>query len=75
MHSHLAIRGKNGELALKPDTSLNVTEKNPMFNDVEMFSQPIELPYDKNRHIIRKKNQELLKHKNSTSSRFMQIIS
>ena len=53
MHSHLAIIGKNGELALKPDTSLNVTEKNPMFNDVEMFSQPIELPYDKNRHIIK----------------------
>lgn len=53
MHPHLAIVGKNGELALKPDTSLNVTDKNPMFNDVEMFSQPISLSFDKNRHVLK----------------------
>ena len=53
MHSHIAIIGKNGELALKPDTSLNVTDKNPMFNDVEMFTQTIPLPFDKNRHVLK----------------------
>lgn len=53
MHSHLAIIGTNGELALKPDTSLNVTDKNPMFNDVEMFTQTIPLPFDLNRHVLK----------------------
>ena len=53
MHSHLAIIGKNGELTLKPDDSLTVTDKNPMFNDVEMFSQPLALSFDKNRHILK----------------------
>lgn len=53
MHSHLAIIGTNGELALKPDTSLTVTDKNPMFNDVEMFTQTIPLPFDLNRHVLK----------------------
>jgi hypothetical protein len=53
MHSHLAIIGKNGELALKPDQSINITEKNPMFNDVEMFSQQFQLPFDKNRRLLK----------------------
>jgi len=53
MHSHLAIIGTNGELALKPDTSLTVTDKNPMLNDVEMFTQTIPLPFDLNRHVLK----------------------
>lgn len=53
MHSHLAIIGTNGELALKPDQSINITEKNPMFNDVEMFSQQFQLPFEKNRHLVK----------------------
>lgn len=53
MHSHLAIIGTQGELALKPDTSLNVTDKNPMFNDVEMFTQTIPLPFDLNRRVLK----------------------
>ena len=53
MHSHLAIIGKNGELALKPDQSITITDKNPMFNDQEMFSQPIPLPFDLNRHVLK----------------------
>lgn len=53
MHSHIAIIGTNGELALKPDTSLNVTDKNPMFNDVEMFTQTIPLPFDLNRRVLK----------------------
>ena len=53
MHSHLAIIGKNGELALNPDQSLTITEKNPMFNDVEMFTQVIPLPFDMNRRVLK----------------------
>ena len=53
MHSHLAIIGKNGELALKPDQSITITDKNPMFNDQEMFSQPIPLPFKLNRHVLK----------------------
>lgn len=52
MHSHIAIVGDSGELALSPDTSLTITDKNPMFNDVEMFSQPIALPFRLNRHLL-----------------------
>lgn len=53
MHSHLAIVDKqNRPLALKPGTSLTITDKNPMFNDVEMFSQPIPLPFELNRHLL-----------------------
>ena len=53
MHSHLSIIGKNGELALKPDQSITITDKNPMFNDQEMFSQPIPLPFKLNRHVLK----------------------
>ena len=53
MKSHLAIVGKSGTLALKPDSSVSITEKNPMFNDVEMFSAPFELPFDLNRHLMK----------------------
>ncbi len=53
MHSHIAIEGPDGSLAFKPDTDLTITDKNPMFNDVEMFSQPIQLPIDLNRHILK----------------------
>ena len=52
MHSHIAIIGSKGEMALEPDTSLSITEKNPMFNDVEMFSQQFKLPFDKNRRYV-----------------------
>lgn len=53
MKSHLAIVGKSGTLALKPDSSVSFTERNPMFNDVEMFSAPFELPFDLNRHLMK----------------------
>ena len=53
MHSHLAIEGKNGTVALKPDASLTITDKNPMFNDLEMHSYPFELPFDLNRHLMK----------------------
>ena len=53
MKSHLAIVGKSGNLALKPDASITVIEKNPMFNNVEMHSYPFELPFEQNRHLIK----------------------
>ena len=53
MHSHIAILdSKNRPLTLQPKTSINITDKNPMFNDVEMFSQPIPLPFEQNRHLL-----------------------
>ena len=52
MHSHLAIIGKSGPLALKPDSTVTIVEKNPMFNDVEMFSHTFSLPLDGNRHLV-----------------------
>ena len=53
MKSHIALKAKSGYLAMKPDASLTITEKNPMFNDVEMFSQTFQLPLDKNRHLMK----------------------
>lgn len=53
MKSHIALEAESGVLALKPDASITITEKNPMFNDVEMFSQTFELPLEKNRHLIK----------------------
>lgn len=53
MKSHLAIVGKSGNLALKPDASITVIEKNPMFNNVEMHSYPFELPFEQNRHLMK----------------------
>ena len=53
MKSHIALKAKSGYLAMKPDASLTITEKNPMFNDVEMFSQTFQLPLDKNRHLAK----------------------
>lgn len=53
MHSKIAIEGPNGSFALNPGTDLTITDKNPMFNDVEMFSQPIQLSFELNRHLFR----------------------
>lgn len=53
MHSHIAIEGQLGSLTLKPNTDLTITDKNPMLNDVEMFSQPIQLSFDLNRHLLK----------------------
>lgn len=53
MKSHLAIKGKNGNLALKPDASITVIDKNPMFNEVESHTYPFELPFDNNRHLMK----------------------
>ena len=53
MHSHLAIKIDGQELALKPDLSIDFEEKNPLFNDAEMFSYPFEMPFDGNRVLLK----------------------
>lgn len=55
MHNHIVIvtGGEKNSLTLKPDTSLTITDQNPMFNDVEMFSLPLPVPFEQNRHLLK----------------------
>ena len=53
MQSHLAIKVNGLELALKPDQTIDMEEKNPLFNDVGMYSLPFELPFAKNRVLVK----------------------
>lgn len=53
MHSHLAIKVDGHELALKPDLTIDIEDKNPLFNDTEMFSYPFEMPFDGNRVLLK----------------------
>lgn len=52
MGSHLRIQLSGKDLVLPSDFSLDIEERNPLFNDVEMFSYPVELPLKGNRHIV-----------------------
>ena len=40
-------------LVLKPDTSLDIDFQNPLFNDSEMFSYPVQIPLRLNRQFVR----------------------
>ena len=53
MNSKLTILANGKPLTLKEDASLSIELKNPLFNDVEMFSYPVELPMEGNRHILK----------------------
>lgn len=54
MHSHIAILdNSNRPLALKPDTSFDVTEQNPTFYENEMSTYPVALPTEGNRHLLK----------------------
>lgn len=53
MKSHLSIKIDGHELALKPGQSIDIEDRNPLFNDTEMFSFPIEVPFIKNRHLLK----------------------
>ena len=53
MKSHLAIIVDGKELALKPDQSIDIEDRNPLFNDTEMFSLPIEIPFTNNRGLLK----------------------
>lgn len=53
MNSKLTILADGKPLALKEDASISIELKNPLFNDNEMFSYPVELPVEGNRHFLK----------------------
>ena len=53
MNSKLTILAGGKPLALKEDASISIELKNPLFNDTEMFSYPVELPIEGNRHFLK----------------------
>ena len=53
MNSHLAVKVNGHELALRPKQSISFEDQNPLFNDVEMFSYPFEMPFEKNRVLLK----------------------
>lgn len=53
MKSHIAIISKNKERVLPSDFKLDLTLKNPLFNDIEMMSFPVRLPLDGNRDFVK----------------------
>ena len=53
MNSKLTILANGKPLTLKEDASISIELKNPLFNDVEMFSYPVELPIEGNRHFLK----------------------
>ena len=53
MNSKLTILANGKPLTLKEDASISIELKNPLFNDNEMFSYPVELPVEGNRHFLK----------------------
>lgn len=53
MNSKLTILADGKPLALKEDASISIELSNPLFNDTEMFSYPVELPIEGNRHFLK----------------------
>lgn len=53
MNSKLTILADGKPLALKENASISIELKNPLFNDNEMFSYPVELPVEGNRHFLK----------------------
>lgn len=53
MNSKLTILANQKPLALGDDFSISVELQNPLFNDNAMFSYPVEIPLEGNRHILK----------------------
>lgn len=53
MNSHLTILINDREMALPDDFSIDVEDQNPVFNSLEMFSYPFEIPLDGNRWLVK----------------------
>jgi hypothetical protein len=51
--SHLTIKTPTGTLALPSDFSLDIEEQNPMFNEKDMFSLPVQIPKEGNLHLLK----------------------
>ena len=52
MKSHLDIELKGKPLVLGDDFSVDMEERNPLFNDTEMFSLPVPVPLEGNRDFV-----------------------
>ncbi len=56
MNSHIAITalkdGKQQPLNLPEDFSIDIDDQNPLFNDNEMFSYPVQMPMEGNRFLL-----------------------
>lgn len=48
----LQVFSNNKPLVLPDNFSLDFSLKNPMFNDTESYSYPVQIPFDGNRHIL-----------------------
>lgn len=53
MTSHLDIEAGGQPMVLPDDFQIDITEKNPVFNDTEMYSTPAEVPTEGNGHVLR----------------------
>lgn len=53
MNSKLVILAGGKPMVLTDDFSISVELQNPLFNDTEMFSYPVSLPLDGNRHFLK----------------------
>ena len=52
MSSHLAILAGGKPLTLPEDFSLDIDDQNPLFNENEMFSYPVQMPMEGNRFLL-----------------------
>lgn len=52
MKSHVTIKAKGKPLVLPEDFSLDIDDQNPLFNDTEMFSYPVQIPLEGNRFLV-----------------------
>ena len=53
MNSKLVILAGGKPMTLSDDFSISIELSNPLFNDTEMFSYPVSLPLDGNRHVLK----------------------
>lgn len=53
MKSHLAIEANGKPLVLPEDFSIDIDFQNPMFNETEMFSYPVQIPTIGNRRLLK----------------------
>lgn len=52
MHSHLDIEIDGKSLMLPADFGIDIEDQNPLFNENEMFSYPVEIPLEGNRAVL-----------------------
>lgn len=52
MNSHISITVDGKTLTLPDDFSIDIDDQNPIFNETEMFSYPVQMPIDGNRFLL-----------------------